>query len=131
MYLEIYVFNWTNPNDIRNASIKRDFYEMGPYTFSEVHERTNMTWNPNDTITFYQKRTWQFVPEMSVGTLDDNVTFVNPIALVSLSKSYLYFNLIFLIDYLDGSLCNKTLWCRDKRTVEYYDECQTSTIECY
>lgn len=86
MYLEIYLFNWTNPDDIRNASIKPDFYEMGPYTFSEVHERTNMTWNPNDTITFYQKRTWQFVPEMSVGTLDDNVTNVNPIALVSLSN---------------------------------------------
>lgn len=86
MYLEIYLFNWTNPEDIRKTSIKPDFYEMGPYTFSEVHERTNITWSPNDTITFYQKRTWQFVPEKSIGSLDDNVTNVNPIALVSLSK---------------------------------------------
>ncbi|CAO1313413.1 unnamed protein product [Diamesa serratosioi] len=81
MYLEIYLFNWTNPDDIRDPLVKPDFAEMGPYIFSEVHERTNMTWNPNNTITFYQKRTWQFVPEKSSGSLDDNVTNVNPIAL--------------------------------------------------
>jgi scavenger receptor class B, member 1 len=33
IYLEIFFFNWTNPGDVTNHSIKPHFTEMGPYVF--------------------------------------------------------------------------------------------------
>uniref|UniRef100_A0A182QLD0 Scavenger receptor class B n=1 Tax=Anopheles farauti TaxID=69004 RepID=A0A182QLD0_9DIPT len=82
MYLEIHLFNWTNPDEVaRNRSAKPHFVEMGPYTFSELHERVNLVWNDNATVTYEQRRTWHFVPELSNGTLDDQVTNLNVITL--------------------------------------------------
>jgi CD36 family len=49
----------------------------------EKHIRTNLTWNDNGTITFYQKRIWNFEAEMSNGSLSDEVTNLNAIAAVS------------------------------------------------
>jgi len=40
----------------------------------------NLTWNANDTVTFQQIRRWHFVPERSNGTLRDDVTNINAIA---------------------------------------------------
>lgn len=80
MYLEIYLFNWTNANDLYNTSVIPDFAEMGPYVFLEKHIRTNVTWSDDQTtVDFFQKRVWHFVPELSNGTLEDEVTNVNPI----------------------------------------------------
>ena len=42
-----------------------------------------MTWNANDTVTYMQIKTWHFEPEMSVGSLQDNVTSLNVPLLVS------------------------------------------------
>jgi hypothetical protein len=84
MYLEVYFFNWTNYEDVRNASIKPKFDEMGPYVFLEKHIRVNVTWLENDTVVdYYQKRVWHFVPELSNGSLSDNVVNLNPITAVS------------------------------------------------
>nr|CAD7408340.1 unnamed protein product [Timema poppensis] len=85
MYMEFYLFNWTNADIFANASsdltdIKPTFVEMGPYVFSEHHVRVNVSWNSNDTVTFMQKRTWKFVPERSNGVLTDEVTTINVIA---------------------------------------------------
>jgi scavenger receptor class B, member 1 len=33
VYLEIFFFNWTNHENVRNHSIKPHFTEMGPYVF--------------------------------------------------------------------------------------------------
>ncbi|KAH8346006.1 hypothetical protein KR059_005253, partial [Drosophila kikkawai] len=33
IYLSFYMFNWTNPEEIRNPNVKPNFVEMGPYTF--------------------------------------------------------------------------------------------------
>lgn len=55
---------------------------MGPYTFEEKHERANVVWNKNHTVTFNLKRTWYFIQELSNGRLSDEVTSINPIAAV-------------------------------------------------
>nr|CAD7256559.1 unnamed protein product [Timema shepardi] len=93
MYMEFYLFNWTNAEIFANASsdltdIKPTFVEMGPYVFSEHHVRVNVSWNSNDTVTFMQKRTWKFVPERSNGVLTDEVTTINVIAARNDSASY-------------------------------------------
>lgn len=80
MYLEFYMFNWTNSEDILNHNVKPKFEQIGPYVFSEKHFRDNITWHDNFTVTFYQKRTWHFVPEKSINrSLDDIITCLNPI----------------------------------------------------
>uniref|UniRef100_U5EZE5 Putative plasma membrane glycoprotein cd36 n=1 Tax=Corethrella appendiculata TaxID=1370023 RepID=U5EZE5_9DIPT len=84
MYLELYLFNWTNADQVENYTIvKPNFQQLGPYTFKEVHERTKLIWNDNNTITFNQRRIWNFVPELSNGTLDDEVTNLNIITLIA------------------------------------------------
>lgn len=80
MYLEIYLFNWTNSADIHNRSVKPNFVERGPYVFHEKHIRTNISWSDDfTTVDFYQKRVWHFKPELSNGSLDDEITNINPL----------------------------------------------------
>lgn len=82
MFLEVYLFNWTNPEDLgKFPEVKPHFQEMGPYVFHEVHERKNLMWNTNNTVTFNQRRTWHFDPVLSNGSLDDTVTNLNVISL--------------------------------------------------
>ncbi|RVE50581.1 hypothetical protein evm_004808 [Chilo suppressalis] len=80
MYLECFMFNISNVDDIlagKNVSI--NVVQMGPYVFRESHTKVNLTWNPNSTVTFYNKRVWHYEPEMSNGSLSDMVTTINPV----------------------------------------------------
>lgn len=79
LYLEITLFNLENPDDVQKGA-KPKVVEKGPYSFVEKHERINIVWNDNDTITFNQIRTWDFDEKRSNGTLDDDITFLNVIS---------------------------------------------------
>nr|XP_023018229.1 protein croquemort-like [Leptinotarsa decemlineata]XP_023018231.1 protein croquemort-like [Leptinotarsa decemlineata]XP_023018232.1 protein croquemort-like [Leptinotarsa decemlineata] len=80
MYLAFRFFNWTNYEEVKNNwTIKPMFVELGPYTYHEHHIRENITFNDNNTVTFYNKRIWKYAPEKSVGSLDDKITTFNPI----------------------------------------------------
>ncbi|XP_030384834.1 protein croquemort [Scaptodrosophila lebanonensis] len=79
IYLEFYMYNWTNPQDIRNPAIKPNFVEMGPYVFLEQHTKENFTFYENATVAYYERRTWHFQPHLSNGTLKDNVTAAHAI----------------------------------------------------
>ncbi|XP_037024619.1 protein croquemort-like [Bradysia coprophila] len=85
MYMEITMFNWTNTHEVHNPDVKPLLVECGPYVFLENHKRTNVTWNENGTVTYNQIRTWQFVPDLSNGTLDDEITTLN---MISASVAY-------------------------------------------
>lgn len=83
IYFELYLYNWTNPEEIQYyPELKPHLIQMGPYTFEEKHERANVVWNKNHTVTFNLKRTWYFIQELSNGRLSDEVTSINPIAAV-------------------------------------------------
>ena len=43
----------------------------------------------DNTFTYYQNKTYMYQPDMSNGTLDDMVTAVNPVLLVSTCISYM------------------------------------------
>ncbi|XP_075974432.1 protein croquemort-like [Anticarsia gemmatalis] len=81
MYLEIHFFNISNVDEIlaRKEGVRLRVDELGPYVFRETHIKTNLTWNDNSTLTFYNQRWWHFVPEKSVGELSDMITSINPI----------------------------------------------------
>lgn len=75
MYFDIYFWDWTNPEEIRNPNVRPHFVQKGPYVFSETHERVNATFNNDHTITFLQKRVWHYIPEQSTGDFyTDTVT---------------------------------------------------------
>lgn len=78
------MFNWTNSDQAHNLSVKPLFTEMGPYVFLEAHERNYLDWHDdNDTVSFNQTRTWHFQADRSNGSLDDLVTNLNVISVVS------------------------------------------------
>lgn len=109
MYLEIYLFNWTNPQDLfKYPAVKPHFVEMGPYVFHEVHDRVNLQWNKNSTVTFNQRRTWNFNPELSKGSLDDTVTNLNVISLNAAyfmrDESTLFKKIVEAMLVVDGSV---------------------------
>ncbi|XP_028159774.1 protein croquemort-like [Ostrinia furnacalis] len=80
MFLECFLFNITNVDDIlAGKNVTLQVAEMGPYVFRETHLKTNLSWNDNSTITFFNERWWHFVPEMSNGSLSDNITTINPV----------------------------------------------------
>jgi hypothetical protein len=53
------------------------------YCYSEHHTKVDIVYNDNNTVTFQQVRRWHFVPERSNGTLRDEITNINAIAVVS------------------------------------------------
>jgi hypothetical protein len=51
---------------------------------SEDRDKIVQGWHPeNETVTFYQNRTWKFEATLSNGSLEDMVTSLNPVAVVS------------------------------------------------
>ncbi|XP_046382371.1 protein peste-like isoform X2 [Ischnura elegans] len=122
MSLTVYFFNWTNPNKLRTNE-KPAFSEMGPYTFREFHEKVNLSFHENDTVTFQQVRTWKFDPSCSNGSLDDLVTTINVPPLRNGSSVY---DGIFNMDTGHDDI-NKLgrlrEWNYSNRTDFYEDQC--------
>lgn len=95
MYMDIYLFNWTNPEEVEKHKYKPKFTEMGPYVFSENHEKVNISWKKDHLVQYNQIRTYHFVPELSNGSLTDQVTNLNVIA-VSAAYTVRYHPLVLL-----------------------------------
>lgn len=84
IYMDIYLFNWTNPEEFTNKSVNPKFEEIGPYRFQEIPQKVNVTWHDHNATVSYRKQSrYFFVPEQSKGRLNDVITSVNVIALVS------------------------------------------------
>ncbi|GJQ71463.1 putative CD36 family [Trypoxylus dichotomus] len=82
--VNFYLFNWTNAKDcvIYLNCTKFKFEEVGPYSFYEIKEKVNITWHPNNTISFkYVKRYYYANYENSTRKLSDLITNVNPVAI--------------------------------------------------
>lgn len=83
MYFDIYFWDWTNPEAITDPNVRPNFVQRGPYVFLETHDRANVNFNTDDTITFQQKRTWNYIPEQSTGDFyTDRVTTPHTILMV-------------------------------------------------
>lgn len=79
MLASMYLFKVLNPGKVSKGE-KPNLEQVGPYVFTEQHEKTNIVWNNNGTVTYRQIRTWHFLPDKSNGTLDDQVTILNSVA---------------------------------------------------
>ncbi|XP_077301234.1 scavenger receptor class B member 1-like isoform X2 [Arctopsyche grandis] len=81
--MKVHIFNYTNAEEIMSgAETKFKLQELGPYTYRETIEHVNEVFNPNGTLTFQFKRSYQFLANESVGTQFDRI-FVPNLPLLS------------------------------------------------
>lgn len=86
--MDIYLFNWTNPHELKNKSTKPTFTQLGPYRFREQPDKLNISFDAhNVTVTYRKFSTYFFDPEGSNGTLSDVCTSVNMVAIGAGSKA--------------------------------------------
>lgn len=79
IYMQFWLFNVTNPHDIRYDGAKPVLQEIGPFTYEEVREKYSFQWDSeNGTVSYFQNKTYIFREDLS-GDLreDDMVTTIN------------------------------------------------------
>ncbi|EDW64458.2 uncharacterized protein Dvir_GJ17481 [Drosophila virilis] len=79
---DVYLFNWTNPEDLYEGSPKKPhFVQLGPYRFREKPDKVDIEWHShNASVSFRKKAYFFFDAAGSNGTLQDVVTSVNTVA---------------------------------------------------
>ncbi|XP_044754135.1 protein croquemort-like [Coccinella septempunctata] len=85
--IEFYFFNWTNPEDLFNPSVKPKFQEVGPIVMNQETHRWNITINENNTVTYRNKKVFFLDEEKSKAALEDNVTSVNVVPMFASEKA--------------------------------------------
>jgi hypothetical protein len=81
MHFSVYFFNWTNPEDFTNHSIKPRFEEVGPYRCEMFIRKVNLTFHDNSTVSYKKLHSYKFLPDQSGGKMTDIITTPNVIAL--------------------------------------------------
>jgi len=66
-YVSIYPFNYTNINRVLKYGDTPIVQELGPFVYRETVERLNVEFNADGTVTYQERRSNEFVPEMSQG----------------------------------------------------------------
>uniref|UniRef100_A0A5K3FXA5 Scavenger receptor class B member 1 n=1 Tax=Mesocestoides corti TaxID=53468 RepID=A0A5K3FXA5_MESCO len=74
IFFSIYLFNITNHHDILRGEKPR-IQQIGPYVYREKREKTNISWPNGDQsqVSFYQRLTFHFDRELSVGDPDKDM----------------------------------------------------------
>lgn len=87
LYLDIYLFNWTNSHQFTNHSVKPRFQELGPYRFRDIPDKVDINFHPkNNSVTFRKMSLYYFDAEGSNGSLSDILTTVNMVAWAAVHK---------------------------------------------
>ncbi|PNF20583.1 hypothetical protein B7P43_G04867 [Cryptotermes secundus] len=116
VYIKVYVFNVTNPQEFLSGREKLRVQEIGPYFYREILENTNVTFNANNTVTYVPKRMVHAEPKMSLRNAHADRIIVPNVALLGMasmlhnSSVFLNFGLAALARYLDSQpLLNLTV----------------------
>ncbi|XP_076266681.1 protein croquemort-like isoform X2 [Rhynchophorus ferrugineus] len=81
--LQVYLYNWTNPEQLFNRTVKPHFKQLGPYVFDETKKKVNITWHKNDTVSYYYLKRWWFNEAKSTNNLTDLVTSIAPVKMTT------------------------------------------------
>lgn len=72
------MFSVANPDElISGEETKPRLIEKGPYVYSEVMTKKDVEFIDEETVRYAPITTLNFVANMSVGSLDDEITFFN------------------------------------------------------
>ncbi|KAF4519649.1 hypothetical protein B566_EDAN004986 [Ephemera danica] len=85
--IKIYIYNVTNADEFLIDGEKPRVQELGPYVYRQEWERMNVTFNENGTVSFQQRKTFFFDPDLSVGDEEDMVVVPNIPMLSATSQS--------------------------------------------
>eukprot|EP00057_Strongylocentrotus_purpuratus_P017289 XP_011671763.1 PREDICTED: lysosome membrane protein 2 [Strongylocentrotus purpuratus] len=76
VYMQFWVWDLTNPEEFLSGGVPH-MEQMGPYTYEELRDKDNITFNPNSTVSFSPKTTYIFRRELSAGPDTDTFRTVN------------------------------------------------------
>ncbi|XP_065821422.1 scavenger receptor class B member 1 isoform X2 [Labrus bergylta] len=79
-YMSVYFFNVLNPQEILSGE-KPMVEQRGPYVYRKRIQKDNITFHPNNTVSYREYRRYFFEPTMSVGSESDVVTIPNMLVL--------------------------------------------------
>lgn len=75
----------TNGKEIERVGAKPVLVEMGPYTYRSKWKKVDLEYHNNGTVSYRERKTYFFVPELSVGSENDVITSLNGPLAVTLS----------------------------------------------
>ena len=88
IYLQFYAFDLTNSYEVLRGD-RPSFTQKGPYTYRETVHEIEVKENGNDTVSYRQVKTYQFVRAMSVGPDTESFTTINiPVMVISYFVRY-------------------------------------------
>lgn len=89
LHTNLYLYNWSNPEDFSNPHTKPIVKDCGPYSLIEKPEKVDIKWHShNDSVSYRRKSFYYFDAEHSGGRLDDKIVALNVVAMVG-TYSYL------------------------------------------
>ncbi|XP_017860247.1 PREDICTED: protein croquemort [Drosophila arizonae] len=74
VYMKMYLWNWTNAEEVKLHGAKPNFQQVGPYVYREERLKMDLQWHANNTVSFKPRRTWFWEEQMSGGKQTDLVT---------------------------------------------------------
>lgn len=79
-FMSVYFFNVLNPQEVLKGE-KPMVEQRGPYVYRKRIQKDNITFHPNETVSYREYRSYYFEPDMSVGNESDVVTIPNMLVL--------------------------------------------------
>uniref|UniRef100_A0A4W6F2A6 Scavenger receptor class B member 1 n=1 Tax=Lates calcarifer TaxID=8187 RepID=A0A4W6F2A6_LATCA len=79
-FMSVYFFNVLNPQEILKGE-KPMVEQRGPYVYRKRCQKDNITFHPNNTVSYREYRQYYFEPSMSAGSESDVVTIPNMLVL--------------------------------------------------
>lgn len=79
-FMSVYFFNVLNPQEVLRGE-KPMVEQRGPYVYRKRIQKENITFHPNETVSYLEYRSYYFEPSMSVGNESDVVTIPNMLVL--------------------------------------------------
>lgn len=130
-FMSVYFFNILNPKEILQGE-KPMVEQRGPYVYRKRCQKDNITFHPNDTVSYREYRRYYFEPSMSVGNESDIVTIPNMLVLgAAVMMEDLPYVVRLLISstfktFKEGPFLTKTvgelMWGYDSKLVEFLNK---------
>ncbi|XP_068608709.1 scavenger receptor class B member 1 [Brachionichthys hirsutus] len=136
-YMSVYFFHILNPKEILKGE-KPMLEERGPYVYRKYIQKDNITFHPNNTVSYLEYRKYFFEPSMSVGSESDVVVIPNMLVQgAAVMMQHLSYPLRVMLStafktFREGPFLNRTveelMWGYDSRLVDFLNSYFPGTL---
>ncbi|XP_033845493.1 scavenger receptor class B member 1 isoform X2 [Periophthalmus magnuspinnatus] len=130
-FMSVYFFNVLNPKEILKGE-KPMLEQRGPYVYRKHCQKDNITFHPNNTVSYREYRQYYFEPDMSIGNESDIITIPNMLVLgAAVMLEDLPYPVRLMISttfktFKEGPFLTKTveelMWGYDSKLVEFLNK---------